>query len=1270
MISVVLVTSLASEDEHDYSLSTFSSHESREVTPYVPRESPIDSYESPSDTLPELIIEVEKKYQYDEPKEVYDKLDKSMANLYKKYILKIDDGTSSVDSIVERYEAEMHNDDERNIERSVEEELERPVRQDTNDENDDAEIGTDEEGNSNASPEKVPERDVTHGGWLEWNGMEWMARSSVRQDTNDENDDTEMGTDEEGNGNASPEKDRERDVTHGVARRSGLSPVPEESEDFFPRFSRISLQEGGQKSRETASRSYLQVTEGSVEVSIKDSTQEEGRPSDSLAKTTDASNQTEVTATPETMRRKQSFDIIPIKRTIHEDLHEFTPPTQASRMTLVETAEESDPFENTTRREDGISPNEDRDVPISPLEGREVSPCFKISGRAKATSHNRTEDRQDTDNENDDSENGTDEEGNDNGSPENKAEGDVIYRTAKVPGLSPIQEVREDFSRISLYEGQQARERASRSYLQVTEGRGEASINGSIRDEGRASDSLAKTTDASKETEVTATPEAMRFRRSSRLTDIIPIKRTIHEELHDFTPPAQASRMTLVETAEESDSIEDTTGREDSISPNEDQDVPISPREDRVVSPCFPISGRAKATSYHPTEDRQDTDNENNDSENGTDEDGNSNGSPEKETERDVIYRLSPIPEEREDISRISSYEDQKGRGTASRSYLHATQGVEVTQAEERASYSFAKTTDASKETVVTATPEAMRRRRSSKISPIKMTIFEDFGFTPPTQASRMTLVETAEESEESDYIENTTVREHVAILPIEDQDVRISPNEVQDVPISPNEYQDIPIPPGRQDDNDNGDAEKGTGEEGNTGKKAHLLDMTAKKQTIRASPKIFDELRNSPLDENEMERDFIYGLARIPALSPIPEVTEECSQISLRERRKRSRNSLRGGPEIARSSSSGGQEITESLSSGHQEIARRTSSGGQVIARSSSSRRPEIARSSSSGGQEIAKSSSSGRPEIARSSSSGGQEIAKSSSSGRPEIDISSSSGGQEIAKSSSSGRPEIAGGQKIARSSSSGRLEIARSSSSVGQEIAKSSSCGGQEIARSSSSERQTIVRSSSSESQEISRSSSSGGQEIAKSLSSGGQKTASQSYSYVGEEGEDVSVHCSTQDEGRASESLAKASDASIEADATTSSLTASGVRRRTSRGTSIIPAKRTKYDESRTAHVENIPDVSPCIPVVRREVSGLTFTPLVTSSPESPLSELITEVEEKRVNDESEEFYEDLERMMVKLYRKYILKNDHLDSDDSAVRKYSIFGQPNLSSEDSN
>nr|XP_034833091.1 uncharacterized protein LOC117989788 [Maniola hyperantus] len=229
MISVVLVTSLASEDEHDYSLSTFSSHESREVTPYVPRESPIDSYESPSDTLPELIIEVEKKYQYDEPKEVYDKLDKSMANLYKKYILKIDDGTSSVDSIVERYEAEMHNDDERNIERSVEEELERPDR----------------------------------------------------QDTDNENDDSENGTDEEGNDNGSPENKAEGDVIYRTAKVPGLSPIQEVREDF----SRISLYEG-QQARERASRSYLQVTEGRGEASINGSIRDEGRASDSLAKTT------------------------------------------------------------------------------------------------------------------------------------------------------------------------------------------------------------------------------------------------------------------------------------------------------------------------------------------------------------------------------------------------------------------------------------------------------------------------------------------------------------------------------------------------------------------------------------------------------------------------------------------------------------------------------------------------------------------------------------------------------------------------------------------------------------------------------------------------------------------------------------------------------------------------------------------------------------------------------------------------------------------------
>ncbi|XP_045773624.1 uncharacterized protein LOC123873021 isoform X3 [Maniola jurtina] len=714
----VQCTSLASDDESDISLST--SHGSHEASPYVLRESPVDSHESHSEILPELIIEVEKKFSHDVPKEVYEKLEKSMVKLYIKHILNIDDDTISVDSIMERYyEAEANCDDGINIERSVEEELERLDIQDTDDGNDDSENKTDEEENSNASPEKDAERDVT--------------------------------------------------LTYDFPRSPGLSPIPEVTEYFSRSSSHESL-----KGRETASQSYSHVTEGIVEVSINGSTRDGA--SDSLEKTKDVSKESHEIATPEAMRRcprSRLTDIIPIRRRIiYEDLLEFTPPSQA--WALPHTS-----FENTSGREDTpVAPNEDEDAPISPCEDREVSPCFPITGRAKTTSYNLIEDRQDTDRGNDDAENRTGEKANSDALPETEderdvtyrytgrakatsynpiedrqdtdggnddaenrtdaeenrnvlpvieVERDVIYRFAKIPGLSPIPEVSEHFSQISSYEGQKGRKTALRTYLRMTEGDVEVSINGSTQAERRASDDLAKTTDASQESEVTATPEAMRRRRSSKQTEISSIKRTSDENLHELTSPSKALRMSLIESAQESVSFENTTSREDApISPNDNEDIPISPCEDQAVSPCFPITGRAKAISFNPIEDRKDTDCENDDAENGThekektdalpeteverddiyrfaripdiqdtddgnddsenktDEEENSNASPEKDAERDVTLTydfprspgLSPIPEVTEYFSRSSSHESLKGRETASQSYSHVTEGV------------------------------------------------------------------------------------------------------------------------------------------------------------------------------------------------------------------------------------------------------------------------------------------------------------------------------------------------------------------------------------------------------------------------------------------------------------------------------------------------------------------------------------------------------------------------------------------------------------------
>ncbi|XP_045773630.1 uncharacterized protein LOC123873021 isoform X9 [Maniola jurtina] len=708
----VQCTSLASDDESDISLST--SHGSHEASPYVLRESPVDSHESHSEILPELIIEVEKKFSHDVPKEVYEKLEKSMVKLYIKHILNIDDDTISVDSIMERYyEAEANCDDGINIERSVEEELERLDIQDTDDGNDDSENKTDEEENSNASPEKDAERDVT--------------------------------------------------LTYDFPRSPGLSPIPEVTEYFSRSSSHESL-----KGRETASQSYSHVTEGIVEVSINGSTRDGA--SDSLEKTKDVSKESHEIATPEAMRRcprSRLTDIIPIRRRIiYEDLLEFTPPSQA--WALPHTS-----FENTSGREDTpVAPNEDEDAPISPCEDREVSPCFPITGRAKTTSYNLIE-------------------------------------------------------------------------------------------------------DASQESEVTATPEAMRRRRSSKQTEISSIKRTSDENLHELTSPSKALRMSLIESAQESVSFENTTSREDApISPNDNEDIPISPCEDQAVSPCFPITGRAKAISFNPIEDRKDTDCENDDAENGThekektdalpeteverddiyrfaripdiqdtddgnddsenktDEEENSNASPEKDAERDVTLTydfprspgLSPIPEVTEYFSRSSSHESLKGRETASQSYSHVTEGVvevsingstrdgasdslaktkglspisevsehfsrmfsregqksretaprtylreteedvevsinDSTQAERRASDNLAKTTDASPESDKTATPEAMRRQRSSTLTEI----------SPKRRTIQRTLVETSKESVSS---ENTTGREDVPISLCEDREV------------------------------------------------------------------------------------------------------------------------------------------------------------------------------------------------------------------------------------------------------------------------------------------------------------------------------------------------------------------------------------------------------------------------------------------------------------------------------------------------------------------
>ncbi|XP_045773629.1 uncharacterized protein LOC123873021 isoform X8 [Maniola jurtina] len=759
----VQCTSLASDDESDISLST--SHGSHEASPYVLRESPVDSHESHSEILPELIIEVEKKFSHDVPKEVYEKLEKSMVKLYIKHILNIDDDTISVDSIMERYyEAEANCDDGINIERSVEEELERLDIQDTDDGNDDSENKTDEEENSNASPEKDAERDVT--------------------------------------------------LTYDFPRSPGLSPIPEVTEYFSRSSSHESL-----KGRETASQSYSHVTEGIVEVSINGSTRDGA--SDSLEKTKDVSKESHEIATPEAMRRcprSRLTDIIPIRRRIiYEDLLEFTPPSQA--WALPHTS-----FENTSGREDTpVAPNEDEDAPISPCEDREVSPCFPITGRAKTTSYNLIEDRQDTDRGNDDAENRTGEKANSDALPETEderdvtyrytgrakatsynpiedrqdtdggnddaenrtdaeenrnvlpvieVERDVIYRFAKIPGLSPIPEVSEHFSQISSYEGQKGRKTALRTYLRMTEGDVEVSINGSTQAERRASDDLAKTTDASQESEVTATPEAMRRRRSSKQTEISSIKRTSDENLHELTSPSKALRMSLIESAQESVSFENTTSREDApISPNDNEDIPISPCEDQAVSPCFPITGRAKAISFNPIEDRKDTDCENDDAENGTHEKEKTDALPETEVERDDIYRfaripgLSPISEVSEHFSRMFSREGQKSRETAPRTYLRETEeDVEVsindsTQAERRASDNLAKTTDASPESDKTATPEAMRRQRSSTLTEI----------SPKRRTIQRTLVETSKESVSS---ENTTGREDVPISLCEDREV------------------------------------------------------------------------------------------------------------------------------------------------------------------------------------------------------------------------------------------------------------------------------------------------------------------------------------------------------------------------------------------------------------------------------------------------------------------------------------------------------------------